>query len=321
MYKKLAVVICMFAAQVCAANEYPSKPIKLIVPFSAGGPTDVVARHLAKAMEPDLKQTIIVENRPSAGGIVGMENLLRSPADGYTIMIHNIGMSTVKKLNPQLKFDPRRDFSYIGEVADVPMILVGKKSLPAANFKELRDYIKKNGKAVNISNAGIGTASHLCAMMLMSKMNVTMTMVPYKGAAPALTDLQGGQVDLLCDQITTTLSPIQANRVKAYGSTSASRLALIKNLATLSEQGLEGMRINVWHGLYAPKNTESAVIKRLSDALKAAIENKEFVDSMNKLGAIPVEPARATSESLEKHLGNQVDLWSPLIEKSLNYLH
>ncbi len=321
MYKKLAVVICMFAAQVCAANEYPSKPIKLIVPFSAGDPTDVVARHLAKAMEQDLQQTIIVENRPSAGGIVGIENLLRSPSDGYTIMMHNIGMSTVKKLNPQLKFDPRTDFSYIGEVADVPMILVGKESLPAANFNELSDYIQKNGKAVNISNAGIGTASHLCAMMLMSKMNVTMTMVPYKGAAPALTDLQGGQVDLLCDQVTTTLSPIQANRVRAYGSTSASRLALIKNLATLSEQGLEGMKINVWHGLYAPKNTERAVIKRLSDALKAAIENKEFVDSMNKLGAIPVEPARATSDSLEKHLGDQIDLWSPLIEKTLNYLH
>ena len=320
MFKHIMAVTLLLSTQVAMAGSYPDHAVKLIVPFSAGGPTDVVARHLARAMEKDLKQTIVVENRPSAGGIVGIENLTRSAPDGYTLLIHNIGMSTVKSLNPQLQFDPQKDFAYVGEVADVPMTLIGKKALPAKNFDSLRTYLQTHQKSINISNAGIGTASHLCALMLMSTLKLDMTMVPYKGAAPALTDLQGGQVDLLCDQITTTLSPIQANRVQTYGSTSRNRLASLPDLPTLNEQGLNNFEISVWHAIYAPKGTPSPVVNRLSLALQAALSDQEFKASMNKLGAVPVDPTRATPASLKQHLHSQISLWAPLIEQSSAYL-
>ncbi|MGX9936878.1 tripartite tricarboxylate transporter substrate-binding protein [Advenella kashmirensis] len=320
MFIRTVAVSLVLAAPVAMASSFPDHAITLIVPFSAGGPTDVVARHLAKAMEKDLKQTIVVENRPSAGGLVGIEKLLRSAADGYTLLIHNIGMSTVKSINPQLQFDPQKDFSYVGEIADVPMTLVGKRALPPKDFGSLRSYLQEHGKSINISNAGIGTASHLCALMLMSKLRLDMTMIPYKGAAPALTDLQGGQVDLLCDQITTTLSPIQAKRVQSYGTTSLNRLDSLPELPTLSEQGLKNFEINVWHGIYAPKGTPEPAISRLSEALQAALADKQFSDSMSKLGAVPVSTDRATPASLRQHLHSQISLWSPLIEQSSIYL-
>lgn len=311
----LAAALAVAAGPV-SAQGFPARPVTVIVPFSAGGPTDVVARHLALAMGANLGQTVVVDNRPSSGGIVGAEALLRAVPDGYTLMIHNIGMSTVKALSPEIKFDPVRDFGYVGEVVDVPMTLVGKKDLPARNFQELSTYLKSQGSRINLSNAGIGTASHLCGLMLMTRLKVALTTVPYKGAAPAMTDLQGGQVDLLCDQITTTQQPILANRVQAYGSTTAVRLPSLPELPTLSEQGLPGFEVTVWHGLYAPRATPPAVIGRLQQALQAAQSDPAFVDSMKKLGAMPVGAGRATPAALEQKLKSQVATWTPLIHQS-----
>jgi tripartite-type tricarboxylate transporter receptor subunit TctC len=320
--KRLIVTVAalVMVSSLATANTFPNKPITLIVPFSAGGPTDVVARNLAIAMSKNLNQTVIVENRASAGGIVGSEAVIRAPSDGYTLLIHNIGMSTLPSLSKNLRFDPRKDFSYIGEVVDVPMVLTGKKDLPPNTFQELVPFLKANQKSINLSNAGIGTASHLCGLLLMSRLDLALTSVSYKGAAPAMTDLQGGQVDLLCDQITTTLQPINNSRIKPYGSTTKKRLAALPSVPTLSEQGLTDFEITVWHGIYAPKSVPKAISDKLVTSLKAALNDPTFKENMTKLGAIPVDDERASPQGLAKKLNDQINIWTPVIQKAEVYL-
>jgi tripartite-type tricarboxylate transporter receptor subunit TctC len=315
--KRISALIFSLAACTAAlAQEFPQRPITLIVPFSAGGPTDVVARHLAVSMGKSLGQSVVVENRASSGGIVGTEAVLRSDPNGYTLLIHNIGMSTLPALSRSLRFNPATDLDYIGQVADVPMTLVGKRDLEPTGFRSLQQFITTNQKKINMANAGIGTASHLCGLMLMSRLKSPMTTVPYRGAAPAMTDLQGGQVDLLCDQITTTLQPIQTGRVKSYGSTTRERLPLLSDLPTLSEQGLDNFEVTVWHGIYAPKNLPKAVTERLVKALQDGLTDPAFSDSMNKLGALPVSKEKATPEGLGNHLRAEIARWSPVIKQA-----
>lgn len=302
------------------AQGFPDRPVTLVVPFSAGGPTDVVARHLGLAMGKSLGQPVIVENRASTGGIVGTEAVVRSDPNGYTLLIHNIGMSTLPALSKNLRFDPTKDFEYVGQVADVPMTLVGRRDFAPTGYKELQVYVTANQKKINLANAGVGTASHLCGLLLMSRLQAPMTTVPYKGAAPAMTDLQGGQVDLLCDQITTTLQPINTSRVKPYGTTTRTRLQNLPELATLSEQGLADFEVSVWHGVYAAKKTPKPVMDRLVKALQDGLEDPAFKDSMQKLGAIPVSRARATPEGLASHLKSEMAKWSPLIKQAEAYI-
>lgn len=317
------IATLLLATSACTsalAQAFPQKPVTLIVPFSAGGPTDVVARHLAQAMGKSLGQSVVVENRASTGGIVGTEAVVRSEPNGYTLLIHNIGMSTLPALSRTLRFNPLRDFDYIGQVADVPMTLVGKKDLAPANFAELNSYLAANSRKVNFANAGIGTASHLCGLMLMSRLKTPMTTIPYKGAAPAMTDLQGGQVDLLCDQITTTLQPISTARVKAYASTTRTRLPALPDLPTLSEQGVADFEVTVWHGIYAPKNLPKDVSARLVKGLQDALVDPAFKESMQKLGALPVSKEKATPEGLADHLRSEVSRWTPVIKAAEAYI-
>jgi tripartite-type tricarboxylate transporter receptor subunit TctC len=311
-----ALILSVAACAAALAQDFPQRPVTLIVPFSAGGPTDVVARHLALSMAKSLGQPVVVENRASSGGIVGTEAVLRSEPNGYMLLIHNIGMSTLPALSRSLRFNPATDLDYIGQVADVPMTLVGKRDLEPTGFKALQEYIGTNQKKINLANAGIGTASHLCGLMLMSRLNAPMTTVPYKGAAPAMADLQGGQVELLCDQITTTLQPIQAGRVKPYGSTTRDRLPSLPDLPTLSEQGMDGLEVTVWHGVYAPKNLPKPVTDKLVKALQDGLADPVFRDSMQKLGALPVSKDKATPDGLGKHLRAEIARWSPVIKQA-----
>jgi tripartite-type tricarboxylate transporter receptor subunit TctC len=320
MIKLFAAAALSLATTLAAADSFPSRPITLVVPFSAGGPTDVVARQLAMAMEKDLGQTIVVENKPSTGGIVGSEAVVRSAPNGYTLLIFNMGMSTLPALSSGLRFDPTKDFSYIGEVVDVPMTLIGRKDFEPQSFKELVSYLRTHQESVNLSNAGVGTASHLCGMLLMKQLDLALTTIPYKGAAPAMMDLQGGQVDLLCDQISTTLQPILAQRVKPYGATTKNRLDELPGLPTLNEQGLDNFEVTVWHGIYAAKDTPKPIIDRLVKALQAGLNDPAFRSGMAKLGAVPVDKARATPEGLSSRLTDQIATWTPLIEQSKSYL-
>ncbi|WP_233234996.1 tripartite tricarboxylate transporter substrate binding protein [Bordetella sp. LUAb4] len=320
MFRSLIAASLLLVSVAASAEDFPSRPITLVVPFAAGGPTDVVARNLARSMGKALKQTIIVDNRPSSGGIIGSEFVLQAKPDGYTLLLHNIGMATLKALSPDLRFNPSTDFSYVGQVVDVPMTLVGAKKLSAHDFPALAAYLRTHQKDVNLANAGIGTASHLCGLLLMSQLKVALTTIPYKGAAPAMTDLQGGQVDLLCDQITTTIGPIQTNRVQAYGSTTRARLPLLPALATLDEQGLKGFEVTVWHGIYGPKGVPAPVLSRLSQALQAALADPEFKTSMERLGATPVDAGKASPQGLLDQLRSQEAVWSPLIRNSSAFL-
>jgi len=311
-----ALAIGWLACSPSFGQSFPTRPLTLVVPFSPGGPTDVVARHLGAAMGRSLRQTVVVENRASTGGIVGSEAVVRAEPNGYTLLIHNIGMATLPALSKSPRFDPTKDFEYIGLVADVPMTLVARPNLAPNDFNELRAYISANQKKINLANAGIGTASHLCGLMLMSQLHSAMTSVPYKGAAPAMVDVQGGQVDLLCDQVTTTLQPINTGRVKAYGSTTPSRFAALPKLPTLREQGLGRFEVTVWHGIYAPKGTPQPVVATLVKALQDAVTDPAFREGMQKLGAIPVSKDRATPEALSAQLRSEMARWSPVIKQA-----
>ena len=302
-----------------AQVAYPVKPIQMIVPFAAGGPTDVVARALAQAMSKSMGANVVVENKPGAGGTLAAELVKNAQPDGYTVLIHHIGMSTAPALYRTLRFNPLTDYEYVGQVVDVPMTLVGKKDLPPNNFKELLTYVKSNADKLNLANAGLGAASHLCGLLVMSAIQTDLTTIPYKGTAPAMTDLQGGQVDLLCDQSTQTTQLIQSNRIKAYGATTKERLSVLPNLPTLSEQGLPGFEMVVWHGIYAPKGTPKPVVDKLVSALQAGLADPAFRDSMAKLGTNVVSKERATPEGLRTHLTSEIAKWGPIIKKAGQY--
>ena len=318
MIKRLAVgvagIATLFAAGIAAAQEYPSRPIAVVVPFSAGGPTDTVARSLAEAMRPTLGESVIVENKGGAGGTIGVSHVARAKPDGYTVLLMHIGFSTAQSLykNPGYSSD---SFDPIGLVVDVPMTIIARSDFPANNIKELVEYVKANKDKVSLANAGIGAASHLCGTMFADAIGVDLLTIPYKGTAPAINDLLGKQVDILCDQTTNTTQHIKAGTVKAYAVTSAERVPTLPDLPTMQESGYDGFEIGIWHGLWAPKGTPQPALDKLNAALKAGLSDKAFQDRMAGLGA-NVLTERATPEALSSHVAQQVPQWTELFKKA-----
>ncbi|WP_108508809.1 Bug family tripartite tricarboxylate transporter substrate binding protein [Polynucleobacter acidiphobus] len=298
------------------AQKYPDKPISLVVPFAAGGPTDTIARLLATQMSKSLGQSVVVENVPGAGGTVASAKVAKSKPDGYTIYIHHMGMATAQALYDKLPYDPLKDFEYIGQVADVPMVLLGSKNFPPNNFKELEAYIRANKDKVTMANAGPGAVSQLCGLIFQSRLGVRVTTVPYKGTGPALTDLVGGQVNILCDQTTQTIPFIKDGKVKVYGVTTPKRLSALPNVPTLDEQGMKGFDVKVWHGIYAPLGTPKPVLEKLNAALKKALTDPDLkarLDSSN-IDIVPV--AKQNGEALKSHLDAEINRWGPIIRKA-----
>jgi tripartite-type tricarboxylate transporter receptor subunit TctC len=310
-----AAAVLLFAASASAQN-YPTKVITIIVPFTAGGPTDTVARLIAQPMSKTLKQQVIVENVGGAGGTIGAARVARAAPDGYTLFLHHIGQSTAPTLYRKLPYNPITDFEPIGLINEVPMTLVARKDFPPKDVKELITYLKANKDKVTYANAGIGAASHLCGMLLMSTLQVDLTTVPYKGTADVMKDLLGGQVDFSCDQTTNTTSQIKAEKIKVYGVTTLKRLASLPKVPTLDEAGLKGFEVSVWHALYAPKATPKPVIDTLTKALQAALKDKVVKERFADLGTEPVEEKRATPEALRTHLKAEIDRWAPIIKKA-----
>jgi len=304
------------AASTAFAQQYPTRNISMIVPYAAGGPTDTVARVTAQAMGKPLGQTIIVENRPSAGGILGPEQVKNAKPDGYTILIHHIGMATTPALYRNLRFKPLEDFEPIGLINDVPMTIIGKPQLPAKDFKEFLEYIKKNKYKVSYANAGIGAASHLCGMLFMSAINTDFLTVPYKGTAPAMNDLLGGQVDFMCDQTTNTTSQIKAGKVKAYAVTSPKRVPSLPDLPTLAETGVKGAEVSIWHGLYAPKGTPKPALDKLVASMQEALRDETVRKRFADLGADTYPADKQTPQALQAHLKAEIEKWAPLIKKA-----
>ncbi len=312
----VAALGLLAAAGVQAADPFPHKPIALVVPFSAGGPTDVVARSLGQAMSKHLGQSVVVENRTGAGGTIAPAHVARAEPDGYTLLIHHNGMATAPALYRKLSYDPLKDFEYIGQVADVPMTLLGKKDLPPNNTAELVRYVQQNESRINLANAGLGAVSQLCGLLFEQAINVKLNVIPFQGTAPAMTALLGGQVDVLCDQTTATLPQIAANKVKLYGVTTPQRIRALPNAPTLQEGGLKGFEMKVWHGVYAPKGTPAPVVARLTAALQAALKDPAVVKRLDELGAEIVPTAKQTPEGLKTWLKAESDKWQPMLRKA-----
>jgi tripartite-type tricarboxylate transporter receptor subunit TctC len=308
--------VALLATGAAFAQAYPNKVVRIIVPFAAGGPTDTVARLLGQAMGADLKQTVIVENVAGAGGTVGAGRVARADPDGYTLFLHHIGQSTAPALYRKLPYHAVDDFAPIGLVTDVPMTLVARGNFPAKDMKELVTYVKANKDKVTYANAGLGAASHLCGMLFMTAIDTDLTTVPYKGTGPAMNDLLGGKVDIMCDQTTNTTSQIKAGKIKVYAVTTKKRVPSLPDVPTAAEAGLPTFEVSVWHGLYAPKGTPKAIIDRLDAALKVALKDPTLKQRFADLGTEPVAESQATPEALNAHLKAQIALWGPIIKKA-----
>ena len=320
--KRLLIASVATLVAAAAWAEYPEKPVTIVVPFSAGGPTDKVARDLAEAMRKPLGgQTIIIENVGGAGGTLGATKVARAANDGYTLLLHHIGMSTSPALYRTMQYKTLEDFEYLGMVNEVPMTLIGKPSLPANNYAELAKWIEANKGKINLANAGLGAASHLCGLLFQSTVKVDMQTVPYKGTAPAMTDLLGGQVDLMCDQTTNTTGQIESGKVKAYAVTTSKRLTTpaLKNLPTLDEAGLKGFNVSIWHAMYAPKGTPKAVTDKINGALRTALKDPDFIKRQEALGAVIITDARLDGAEHKKFVEAEINKWSPVIKAAGQY--
>jgi tripartite-type tricarboxylate transporter receptor subunit TctC len=310
------------AIATAAWAEYPDKPVTIVVPFAAGGPTDKVARDLAEALRKPLGGQVIIENVGGAGGTLGAGKVAKSAPDGYTLLLHHIGMATAPALYRSLNFKPLDDFEYLGLVNEVPMTLIGKPTLPANNYAELSNWLAANKGKVNLAHAGLGSASHLCGLLYQSTTKIEMTTVPYKGTGPAMTDLLGGQVDLMCDQTTNTTQQIDSGKVKAYAVTTTRRITsspALAKLPTLDEAGLKGFNVTIWHGLYAPKGTPKPILDKVNTALKSALKDGEFVKHQEALGAVVVSDARVNGPEHKKFVESEIGKWTPIIKAAGQY--
>ena len=321
MKRLLSITVSALVAG-SAWAEYPEKPVTIVVPFAAGGPTDKVARDLAEALrKPMGGQTIIIENVGGAGGTLGAGKVAKASNDGYTLLLHHIGMSTAPALYRNMAYKTLDDFEFLGMVNEVPMTLIGKPGLPASNMPELIKWMDANRGKINLANAGLGAASHLCGLLFMSAVKVDMTTVPYKGTGPAMTDLLGGQVDLMCDQTTNTSAQIEAGKVKAYAVTTLKRLTTpaLEKLPTLDESGLKGFNVSIWHGLYAPKGTPKAVQDKVNAALRVALKDPDFIKREEALGAVIITDARLSGSEHKKFVESEINKWGPVIKAAGQY--
>jgi tripartite-type tricarboxylate transporter receptor subunit TctC len=316
------LILSLAAALVAGtAAAYPDKPVTIVVPFAAGGPTDKVARDLGVALGAALKQTVIIDNVGGAGGTLGATKVAKAAPDGYTLLLYHVGMATSPALYRSLPYKVLEDFEYLGMVNEVPMTLIGRPTLPANNYAELVKWLEANKGKINLANAGLGAASHLCGLLFQQSIKIDMTTVPYKGTGPAMTDLLGGQVDLMCDQTTNTTSQIEAGKVKGYAVTSIKPLTTpaLAKLPTLDSQGLKGFNVSIWHGLYAPKGTPAAVTEKVNAALRVALKDADFIKKQEALGAVVVTDGRLAPAEHKKFVAAEMDKWGAAIKAAGQY--
>jgi tripartite-type tricarboxylate transporter receptor subunit TctC len=311
-----ATLLC---ASVSAQGQYPDKPVTIVVPFSAGGPTDKVARDFAEAFRKSMNnQTVIVENVGGAGGTLGANKVAKATPDGYTLLLYHIGMATSPALYRKMPYDTLGDFEYVGMINDVPMTLVGRGTLPANTYPELVKWLK--GK-INLANAGLGAASHLCGLLFQQSLGINMTTVPYKGTAPAMQDLLGGQVDIMCDQTTNTSGQIEGGKIKAFAVTTLKPLTTptLAKLPTLDSQGMKGFNVSIWHGLYAPKGTPKPVLDKINAALKTTLKDADFIKRQEALGAVVVTDNRVEPAAHKSFVDAEIKKWGPAIKAAGQY--
>ena len=304
-----------------AHADFPEKPVTLVVPFAAGGPSDKIARDLAEALRKPLGTTVIVDNAAGAGGTIGAAKVARATPDGYTLLVHHVGMATAPALYRSLSYKVPEDFEFLGLINEAPSVLIGKPGLEVGSFAELRKWITAYGNKVNLANAGVGSASHLCGLVFQSALKANLTTIPYKGTAPAMTDLMGGQVDLMCEQATNAVPQIEGKKVKVFGVTSMQRLQIpaLKDVPTLSEAGLKDFNVQVWHGLYAPRGTPAEVLAKLNAALRTALKDPELIKREEALGLTVVKDGRLDPAGHRKFVEAEKARWLKVIKDAGEY--
>jgi tripartite-type tricarboxylate transporter receptor subunit TctC len=320
--KKLMAALATATLSLSALAAFPDKPVTIVVPFAAGGPTDKVARDLGVVLSKHLNnQTVVIENVGGAGGTLGAAKVAKAAPDGYTVLLHHIGMATSPSLYRKMPYDTLGDFEYLGLVNDVPMTIVGRPTLPANNMGELVKWLEANKGKINLANAGLGAASHLCGLLFQQSLKIDMTTVPYKGTGPAMTDLMGGQVDVMCDQTTNTSAQIEGGKVKGYAVTSPKRLTTpaLAKLPTLDESGMKGFNVSIWHGMYAPKGTPKPIQDQLNAALRKALADPEFIKRQEALGAVVVTDARLGQAEHKRFVEAEINKWGPVIKAAGQY--
>ena len=301
-------------APAVAQTAYPTKSITLVVPAAAGGPTDTVARLIGESMGKTLGQSIIVENIGGAGGTIGMARVAKAAPDGYTVAVWHIAQATAPALYDNLKYDPVNDFDHIGRITDVPMTLVAKKDLPAKDVNELLAWMKANQAKATYGHAGIGSASHLCTLVLMRDLKIEMTGVGYRGTGPAMNDLLGGQFDVMCDQTTNTTNQIKEGRIKGFAVTTKAKVSSVPNLPTLDSGAIPGFEVSAWHAMWAPKGLPKEATDKLVAALQAALKDPKVIGRFADLGTEPVAANLATPDALKSQLASEVKRWDAVIK-------
>lgn len=308
----LASLMVLTAAH-ASAQDFPKRPITMVVPFAPGGPTDTVARVTAESMGRILGQTIVVENVAGAGGTIGSNRVVRADPDGHTILLHHLGLATAVALYRNLPFNPLTDLKPVGVVSDVNMAIIARPGYAPNTLSEVIADIKARGDRVTFAHAGLGAASQLCGVFFMDAIKQKVTEVPFRGGGPVIQALLGDQVDLGCEQTTTSASLVQEKRVKSYAVTSAKRLPSMPDVPTAAEAGVANLEISVWHGLYAPAKTPDAVVAILAKALTEALKDPALIKRFADITTDPT-PEKATPEALRKLLQAEIDRWGPMIK-------
>lgn len=314
LVRSLILLFLLAPGGTAIADDYPSRPVTIIVPFSAGGPGDVIARILGSAMSAGLKQSIVIENVVGAGGTLGTSRVAKAAPDGYTLLLMHVGQATAPALYAKLPFDPIGDFAPIGLVTDVPMILVARPNFPATDLSEMVAHIRSEGGKMTFGNVGLGSASQLCGLMFMSATDTKLTPIYYKGGGPALNDVIAGHIDVYCDPATGPTPYIQSRTIRGYAITSKTRVATLPDVPTSAEAGVPEFNVTTWYGLYAPRGTPKPVLDRLVGALQSALRDPVLVNRFAELSMAPVEPERATPEALEAFLKAEIGKWERIIK-------
>ncbi len=307
-----AASLSLLITGVQAQSAYPSKPIRLVVPFSAGGSTTLLARMLAERLGQNLGQPIIIDNRAGAGGNVGMEHVARSEPDGYTLLMGPVGLAINPSLYPKMSFDPQKDFAPIGLYTGVPNLLVVHPSVPARNITELIAHARANPGKLTYASSGVGTSSHLAAELLKATSGAFILHIPYRGGAPAMQDLMGGQVHMLFEQVPTVLPEVLGNRVRAIGVTSAKRLPNAPDIPAIGES-LKGFEMNVWFGILAPKGTPPQIVTRLNSEMLKVLAEPSFQAQLARVGATPMGSSPA---EFSRFLASETTRWGQVVKTS-----
>jgi tripartite-type tricarboxylate transporter receptor subunit TctC len=316
MLRSLVAAGLAAAALGAAAQDYPSRTITFEMPYAPGGPGDVITRVFAAAMQKTLGQQIIVDNTAGASGTIGTAKVARAKPDGYTLLMIHVSHATNLAMYKSLPYHPVDDFEPIGQATNGPMVIVARNGFPPKDINEFIAYLKANQEKVSLAHAGVGSASHLCGLAMMQALDVKLNEIPYKGTGPALNDVMGGQVDVLCDQTSGTVPSVKGGKIKAYAVAGKARLPSLPDLPAIAEAGVQGLDMNISFGLYAPKGTPKPVLEKLTAALRQAVSDPEVKARLESMGIAAVNPEQASPEALRAHLKYEIDTLGGLLVKA-----